>query len=89
MPHVPPSDIFTRRVCLQLDGMDAHGPPSEYGSVRTASTVARHSTLSMDTTTGADWANATDEKKTTNADTVKARAAKTRAFMAPPPEREL
>jgi hypothetical protein len=35
MPHVPPSDIFTRRVCLQLDGMDAvtvrrdvaYGPP--------------------------------------------------------------
>jgi hypothetical protein len=23
MPQVPPSDIFTRRVCLQLDGMDA------------------------------------------------------------------
>ena len=23
MAHVPPSDIFTRRVCLQLDGMDA------------------------------------------------------------------
>jgi acetyl esterase/lipase len=35
MTHVPPSDIFTRRVCLQLDGMDAmtvrrdvaYGPP--------------------------------------------------------------
>ena len=23
MAQVPPSDIFTRRVCLQLDGMDA------------------------------------------------------------------
>ena len=35
MTHVPPSDIFTRRVCLHLAGMDAvtvrrdlaYGPP--------------------------------------------------------------
>jgi hypothetical protein len=35
MTQVPPSDIFTRRVCLRLDGMDAvrvrrdiaYGPP--------------------------------------------------------------
>ena len=35
MTQVPPSDLFTRRVCLQLDGMDdvtvrrdvAYGPP--------------------------------------------------------------
>jgi dienelactone hydrolase len=35
MTHVPPSDIFTRRVCMQLEGMDdvtirrdiAYGPP--------------------------------------------------------------
>jgi hypothetical protein len=38
MAQAPPSDIFTRRVCLQLDGMDAvsvrrdvaYGPPDRY-----------------------------------------------------------